>query len=502
MTTTPASSAFPSAFAAVDLGATSGRVILGRVGPDNLDLTEVHRFPNTPVRLPDGLHWNLLALFQGTVDGLREAARAGSVVSVGVDTWAVDYGLLDADGVLLGNPYHYRDSRTDDAAERVRPHVGPEELYRITGLQHLPFNTVFQLASAAGSSQMRAARTLLLIPDLLVHWLTGSIGAEVTNASTTGLFDARTGTWSAELLERLSVDPGLLPPLRRPGDPAGTLLPHVADHTGLDAATPVVTVASHDTASAVAAVPATEPHFAYISCGTWSLAGLELDAPVLTEASRAANFTNELGVDGTVRYLRNIMGMWLLEECRRTWDAQGLPTHIPELLAEAARCRAFGAVVDPDDPEFLAPGDMPERIRDHCRRTDQPVPDSQGAVVRCILESLALAHRRTLRQAAELAGRDITHIHLVGGGSRNDLLCQLTADATGLPVIAGPTEATALGNILVQARAAGLVADLAAMRRLVASTQHLRRYSPRGDSAAWDAAAARLTPARTEPRCA
>ncbi|MEU0853745.1 rhamnulokinase family protein [Streptomyces flaveolus] len=502
MTTTPASSAFPSAFAAVDLGATSGRVILGRVGPDNLELTEAHRFPNTPVRLPDGLHWNLLALFQGALDGLREAARAGTVVSIGVDTWAVDYGLLDADGVLLGTPYHYRDSRTDDAAERVRHHVGPEELYRITGLQHLPFNTVFQLASAAGSSQLRAARTLLLIPDLLVHWLTGSIGAEVTNASTTGLFDARTGTWSAELLERLSVDPGLLPPLRRPGDPAGTLLPHVADHTGLDASTPVVTVASHDTASAVAAVPATEPHFAYISCGTWSLAGLELDAPVLTEASRAANFTNELGVDGTVRYLRNIMGMWLLEECRRTWDAQGLPAHIPELLAEAARCRAFGAVIDPDDPEFLAPGDMPERIRDHCRRTEQPVPDSQGAVVRCILESLALAHRRTLRQAAELAGRDITHIHLVGGGSRNDLLCQLTADATGLPVIAGPTEATALGNILVQARAAGLVADLPAMRRLVASTQHLRRYSPRGDGAAWDAAAARLTPARTEPRCA
>ncbi|MFC8103062.1 rhamnulokinase family protein [Streptomyces sp. NPDC057363] len=498
MTTTPASSAHPSAFAAVDLGATSGRVILGRVGPDDLDLTEAHRFPNTPVRLPDGLHWNLLALFQGTVDGLRQAARAGSVVSIGVDTWAVDYGLLDADGVLLGAPYHYRDSRTDDAAQRVWPRVGPKELYRISGLQHLPFNTVFQLASAAGTSQLDAARTLLLIPDLLVHWLTGTIGAEATNASTTGLYDARTGTWSGELLDRLSIDPALLPPLRRPGDPAGTLLPHVAAHTGLDTSTPVVTVASHDTASAVAAVPATEPHFAYISCGTWSLAGLELDAPVLTEDSRAANFTNELGVDGTVRYLRNIMGMWLLEECRRTWEARGLPTHIHVLLAEAARSRAFGAIVDPDDPGFLAPGDMPERIRAYCRRTGQPAPVSQGAVVRCVLESLALAHRRTLRQAAELAGRDITHIHLVGGGSRNDLLCQLTADATGLPVIAGPAEATALGNILVQARAAGVVADLAAMRRLVASTQHLRHYTPGGDSAAWDAAAARLTPARTE----
>jgi rhamnulokinase len=495
VTSTPASSGSPSAFAAVDLGATSGRVILGRVGPDSLDLSEAHRFPNTPVVLPDGLHWNLLALFQGTLDGLREAARAGGVISVGVDSWAVDYGLLDADGALLGPPYHYRDDRTDRAAERVWPRVGPEELYRTTGLQHLPFNTVFQLAAAADSAQLQAARTLLLIPDLLIHLLTGSVGAEATNASTTGLFDARTGTWSRELLDRLSIDPALLPPLRRPGDPAGTLLAHVAAATGLDARTPVVTVASHDTASAVAAVPATEPNFAYISCGTWSLAGLELEAPVLTEASRAANFTNELGVDGTVRYLRNIMGMWLLEECRRTWERQGLSADLPALLADAARAEPFGVVIDPDDPEFLAPGDMPERIRDHCRRTGRPVPDGRGAVVRCILESLALAHRRTLRRAAELAGRDITHIHLVGGGSRNELLCRFTADATGLPVIAGPTEATALGNILVQARAAGLVSDLGAMRRLIASTQQLRRYTPSGDTSAWDAAAARLAPA-------
>ncbi|WP_432816231.1 rhamnulokinase [Streptomyces vilmorinianum] len=498
MTTTPPSSAIPSAFAAVDLGATSGRVILGRVGPENLDLTEAHRFPNTPVRLPDGLRWDVLALFQGVLDGLRAAARSGGVTSIGVDTWAVDYGLLDADGALLGHPYHYRDRRTDGAAEQVWARVGPEELYGVTGLQHLPFNTVFQLASAATSAQLRAARTLLLVPDLLVHWLTGTVGAEETNASTTGLFDARTGSWSKDILGRLSIDPNLLPPLRAPGDPAGTLLPHVAAYTGLDARTPVTTVASHDTASAVVAVPATEPNFAYISCGTWSLAGLELDAPVLTEASRAANFTNERGIDGTIRFLRNIMGMWLFEECRRTWDKRGLPTRIPALLADAARATPFAAVVDPDAPEFLAPGDMPDRIQEHCRSTGQPVPDSQGAVVRCILESLALAHRRTLRRAAELAGRDVTHVHLVGGGARNDLLCRLTADATGLPVVAGPTEATALGNILVQARAAGLVGDLPAMRRLVAATQHLRHYSPRGDMAAWDAAAARLDIARPD----
>ncbi|WP_416979922.1 rhamnulokinase [Streptomyces sp. T028] len=490
----PPSSAFPSAFAAVDLGATSGRVILGRVGPDNLDLTESHRFANTPVQLPDGLRWDVLALFQGMLDGLREAARAGGVSSVGVDSWAVDYGLLDAFGSPVGHPFHYRDSRTDGVAERVWSRVGPAELYEITGLQHLPFNTVFQLAAEGGGARLASARSLLLIPDLLIHWLTGSIGAEETNASTTGLFDARAGTWSKDLLERLSIDPSLLPPLRAPGDPAGVLLPHVAAYTGLDASTPVTTVASHDTASAVVAVPATEPAFAYISCGTWSLAGLELDSPVLTSASRAANFTNERGVDGTVRYLRNIMGMWLLEECRRTWTGQGLPSYIPSLLADAGRAEPFAAVIDPDSPEFLPPGDMPKRIRDYCRRTGQPIPGDQGAVVRCILESLALAHRRTLRQAAELADRDITHVHLVGGASRNDLLCQLTADATGLPVIAGPTEATALGNILVQARAAGLVGDLPAMRRLVADTQHLRRYAPRGDTAVWDAAEARLTP--------
>ncbi|MFE0358070.1 rhamnulokinase family protein [Streptomyces nigra] len=495
----PASSAFASAFAAVDLGATSGRVIVGRVGQDNLDLTEVHRFPNTPVRLADGLHWDVLALFQGLLDGLREAARSGGIISLGVDTWAVDYGLLDADGALLGHPFHYRDSRTDGAVARVWAEVGAEELYGITGLQHLPFNTIFQLASCEGTAQRDAARTLLLIPDLLIHWLTGSIGAEETNASTTGLLDARTGTWSKDLLHRLSLDFALLPPLRSPGDPAGTLLPHVAAYTGLDPRTPVTTVASHDTASAVVALPATEPGFAYISCGTWSLAGLELDAPVMSEASRAANFTNERGIDGTVRYLRNIMGMWLLEECRRTWKKEDLPTHLPTLLADAARAEPFGSLVDPDGPEFLAPGDMPSRIREYCARTGQRIPGSQGAVVRCILESLALAHRRALQLAAELAGRDITRIHLVGGGSRNDLLCQLTANATGLPVVAGPTEATALGNILVQARAAGLVGDLADMRRLIATTQHLRHYTPQGDIAAWDRAATRLDSAPRNP---
>ncbi|MGP3757353.1 rhamnulokinase [Streptomyces sp. IBSNAI001] len=479
-------------FAAVDLGATSGRVITGRVGPGELVLTEAHRFANTPVRLPDGLHWDVLALHQGMLDGLRAAARRGPVTSVGIDTWAVDYGLLDSDGSLLGLPYHYRDERNTPAAEKVLARIDARELYGVGGLQHLPFNTVFQLAAHRSTAQWPAARTILLMPDLLVYWLTGSVGAEVTNASTTALFDARTGTWSDALIGRLGLERSLFPALREPGERAGALLPHVAGFTGLPEETPVTTVASHDTASAVAAVPATGPDFAYVSCGTWSLAGLELDAPVLTEESRAANFTNERGVDGTVRYLRNIMGMWLLEECRRTWERSGTSTGLADLLAEAARARPFAAVIDPDDPVFLAPGDMPSRIDAALARTGQQPPDGPGGYVRCVLESLALAHRRTLRQAAELAGRELTRIHLVGGGSRNALLCQWTADATGLPVTAGPAEATALGNVLLQARSHGLVGGLSDMRELVARTQELRHYSPQGDRGAWDRAAGRL----------
>ncbi|MET9197015.1 rhamnulokinase family protein [Streptomyces olivaceus] len=472
-------------YAAVDLGASSGRVMVGRVGPGRLELTEAHRFTNRPVRTPEGLRWDILSLYAGVLDGLRAAGR---VDSVGVDSWAVDYGLLDADGALLGNPVHYRDPRTEGVAEKVWDTLPTQELYAATGLQYAPFNTLYQLVAARGTAQLAAARRLLLVPDLLTHWLTGEQGTELTNASTTQLIDPRTRDWSREVADRLGIDLGLFPPLRRPGDPAGLLRPEVLQETGLTGPVPVTAVGSHDTASAVAAVPASGERFAYICTGTWSLAGLELTSPVLTEESRAANFTNELGLDGTVRYLRNIMGLWLLQECLRDWGDPDLDG----LLARAAGMPPLRSVVDAGDPAFLAPGRMPERIAEACRASGQPVPGTPAEVTRCILDSLALAHRRAVLDAQRLAGQSVDVVHVVGGGTRNALLCRLTADACGLPVVAGPAEAAALGNVLVQARTDGLVGDLAGMRGLLARTQPLTRYEPRGGTDAWRAAEARL----------
>ncbi|MER7332907.1 MULTISPECIES: rhamnulokinase family protein [unclassified Micromonospora] len=486
----------PVTVAAVDLGASSGRVMVGRVGSDTLDLTEVERFDNVPVRAGGTLHWDILRIHRGVLDGLRAAGRhAGPIASIGVDSWAVDYALLDADGRLLGNPVHYRDGRTDGVADTVTAEVPPAELYQLTGVQFLPFNTIYQLVAAAGTAQLAAATTLLQIPDLIAYWLTGETGAEVTNASTTQLLDARTGEWATDLMRRLGIRPELFPALRRPGEAIGALLPEVARATALTAPVRVTAVGSHDTASAVVGVPARDDRFAYVSCGTWSLVGVELPGPVLGEESRAANFSNEAGVDGTVRYLRNVMGLWLLQESLRSWRAAGLPADLETLLREAARVPAFTAVIDPDDPVFLSPGDMPARIADACRALGQPPPGSQAETVRCILDSLALAYRAAVADAQRLSGHDVDVIHIVGGGARNELLCQLTADACGLPVEAGPVEAGALGNVLVQARAlAATGTDLPAMRSLLRATQPLRRYAPRGDTRAWAAAATRLAP--------
>ncbi|MBB6379987.1 rhamnulokinase [Pseudonocardia eucalypti] len=472
--------------AAVDLGGSSGRVVLGRVGPGELTTTEVHRCWNGPIRLGGRLLWDALGLYRGVLDGLR---AAGPVVSVGIDTWGVDYGLLDADGDLLGNPHSHRDDRTLGAVERVSARVPPGELYAISGLQEMRFNTVYQLAAAEGSAALAGARTLLMMPDLISYWLTGVAGAEVTAASTTGLMGARTRAWEPDLMRRLGIDPGLFQEPREPGTPAGELTGHVLAETRLDGPTPVIAVGGHDTASALVGMPVTAARFGYISCGTWSLVGLELDAPVLTDASRVASFSNELGVDGTVRYLHNVMGLWLLSESMRTWRR----TDLAELLDQAGRLPALVSVVDPDAPEFLPPGDMPARIAEACRRLDQPVPETPAALVRCILDSLALAYRRTLFAACEHAGRDMDVVHLVGGGARNALLCQLTADACQRPVIAGPTEAAALGNVLIQARTLGSApTTLPELRTLVATTQTLTHYHPRTPATPWTAATRRL----------
>ncbi|MBA2633348.1 MAG: rhamnulokinase [Chloroflexi bacterium] len=466
--------------AAVDLGASSGRVITARVGPGTLSLEEVHRFSNTPVELPDGLHWDILGIFREVIEGLRRAGRtAPELMSVGIDSWAIDYGLLDADGRLLGNPYTYRDGRSARGVEEVHALVSPERLYARTGLQFLPFNTIYQLAAARGTAELDAARTILLIPDLIGYWLSGQRVAEVTNASTTGLFDIDRQSWADDLVDELELPRAALPPLAPAGDRIGPLQSRVTEAAGLPHDVELTLVGSHDTASAVVGVPAEDDKYAYISCGTWALVGVELEHPVRSDESRSANFTNEAGVDGRVRYLRNVTGLWLLDESFRAWERSGVPSDLTELLHAAAALPPGGAVIDPNDPTFLPPGDMPARIVDACRRAGQPVPASRAALVRCILESLASTFGQTVREASLLSGRSVRRVHVVGGGSRNTLLCQLTADACELPVVAGPVEATAIGNVLVQGRALGLVeGDLSDLRALVRATHPLRTYEP------------------------
>ena len=466
--------------AAVDLGASSGRVMVGRVAPDELELREVHRFPNEPVRLPDGLHWDILRLFREVLGGLREAARADGLASVGVDSWGVDFGLVDEAGSLLGDPYHYRDGRSSAAVDSVHGVIPPAELYARTGLQFLPFNTIYQLAAARGTPALTAAGSMLLIPDLIGFWLSGTRLSEVTNASTTALLDVRRRTWDTELIDAIGLPARICTSLGAPGDVVGSLRDAVRAETGVSPGTELILVGSHDTASAVVGVPAVEGDFAYVACGTWGLVGVELEAPVLSEASRLGNFTNEGGVDGRIRYLRNVMGLWLLQESLRAWELEGSPEDLPSLLVAAGELPPGGPVIDPDDPSFLPPDDMPSRIAAACQRVDQAIPATRPALVRCILDSLAGAFGRAVHDAARLSGRSVDVVHLVGGGARNELLCQLTADACEVPVMAGPVEATALGNVLVQARALGLLSgDLETLRALVRATQGIRRFEPR-----------------------
>jgi rhamnulokinase len=493
-------------FVAIDLGATSGRVMLGVVDGRRVELVECGRFVNGPVPDErDALRWDVRALWRGILDGLRSAGdvareRGVEIRGIGVDSWAVDYGLLDGAGELVADPHCYRDARTDGVADEVYRQISFADHYAVNGLQHLPFTTEFQLiagvstsSTSGGPGEWARAEQLLLIPDLIAYWLTGRRVAEVTNASTTGLLDARSRDWSADLLDRLAAArPGLaglrdrLPELVEPGTAVGHLLPEVREATGLSEV-PVLAVASHDTASAVAAAPL-GTSAAYISSGTWSLVGLELPAPVLTEASRAANFTNELGLDGTVRYLRNVMGLWVLDECVRDWAAaDGAPVDLAGLLAAAEAEPGGRCLVDVDGDEFLAPGDMPRRVSDAVARLGVELQlDTVGtrpALVRVILDSLAAASARAISEASALAGVVVDAVHVVGGGSQNELLCRLIAEAAGLPVIAGPVEATALGNVLVQARAVGVVSgDLTTLRDVVRESSSLRRYDPTPES--------------------
>ncbi|HTX00507.1 MAG TPA: rhamnulokinase family protein [Acidimicrobiales bacterium] len=474
-----------------------------------LRFEEVARFWNGGVRLGGTLYWDFLHLWRNVIDGLAASASPGGaggsagrgvarrdgarrLDSVGVDSWAVDYGLLDRRSKLIANPLHYRDRRAAGAVEAVHAVVGPAELYRRTGIAHLPFNTCYQLVADRDAGMLGDDAEALLLPDLFGFFLTGERGTELTNASTTGLLAAGAEAFDVELFERLELPRALFPPLRRPGALAGELSAEVLAEIAVDGPVQLVAVASHDTASAVVAVPAAAEHFAYLSSGTWSLLGVELARPVLTEAARLAGFTNERGLDGTTRFLRNVMGLWLLAESQRADERAGRGVPLETLLAEAARLPPLERVIDPDDPRFLAPGDMAARIAESCIERGEPVPASSAENARCILDSLALDYRRHLEAVSSLSGVEVEVLHIVGGGSRNTLLCQLTADACGIPVVAGPSEAAAIGNLLVQARSLGVLGgDLAALRAVVAGCCSTVRYEPDARSTALFAGAAR-----------
>lgn len=493
--------------AAIDLGASSGRVLTGTLTDGRLSVAECSRFPNGVAYVrtagrPD-LVWDVLSLWRGVREGLAEAARRGPVEAIGIDTWGVDYGLLDADGRLVGNPAAYRSGRTADAVEQVHRLMDQSELYGFNGAQHQPFNTLFQLVADQAQAQSGLARTALLIPDLIAYWLTGRRVCEVTNASTTGLIDPATRTWSPQLLallaDRFGVPvPGLLGELVEPGTLIGPLDLHdISVRTADNRATPVVAVATHDTASAVVGVPAPgrSGHFGFVSSGTWSLVGVELDHPVVTPESAAANFTNELGADGTVRYLKNVMGMWMLQECLRQWrEEDGADISWPRACELAGQAPAMRTLIDVNDEMFVAPGPMTERIDLWALEHGEPLPQNRAQYLRGLVESLAVAYRRALRQATELSGAAIGTVNIVGGGSRNALLCRLTADATGLPVVAGPVEGTSMGNMVVALRAVGaLHGGLDQLRRVVARSTSTTRYQPApGQDSIWQAAEQRV----------
>lgn len=474
---------------AFDLGASSGRAIVGELADGRLSIREIHRFSNDPVQVADRLHWDILRLYHEIKQGLLKAKLEGlEPDSIGIDSWAVDFGLIGRDGGLLGNPYHYRDAHTAGVMEELIASAGAEKLFAASGIQFLPFNTIYQLAALnkAGSPLLAQAETLLMIPDLLRYFLTGVKAGEFTNASTTQLLNPHTREWDGGLLELLGLNASLLPRVLQPGAVVGPLRAQVREELGLGPI-PVVAVGEHDTASAVVGVPADRSDFAYLSCGTWSLLGTELDRPVLSGQALDWNFTNEGGVDGTYRLLRNIMGLWLVQECKRVWEKEGFRYTHAELVGMAERAPAFGMLVDPDDASFLNPPHMPKAIAEYCRRTGQPEPADHGQTIRCVLESLALKYRLVLERTEKLAGRSFAGLHMVGGGIQNELLCRFTAGAIGRPVWAGPTEASAIGNVVMQLRALGGIGSLAEGRALIRASFDSRTYEPEAADA-WNGA--------------
>jgi rhamnulokinase len=483
----------PANFLAFDLGAESGRAVLGKLDGRRLSVHEVRRFPNTPLSLSGHIHWNVYALFDEMKAAMREGAAAmgAKPACVGVDTWGVDFGLLARDGSLLGLPFCYRDHRNIGAMEEYFKLVPRPALYEATGIQFMPFNTLFQVYAMVRerSPLLDAAADLLFMPDLFNYLLTGKKAAEFIIATTSQILDPRTRTWIPGLFQAMGLSKNILQDIIDPGTVLGPLSDEVAVETGLFGV-PVVATAGHDTAAAVAAVPAEGRNWAYISSGTWSLVGVEETAPVISPKSLESNFTNEGGVGGTIRFLKNVTGLWLVQGCRKAWAQDG-PLSYEDLVRAAAAAPAFAAFIDPDSPDFLNPPDMPEAVTAFCRRTGQTPPGSRAAMVRSFLESLALKYRYVIDQLRLVLGHPIEKIHVIGGGSRNDLLCRFTADATGLPVIAGPAEATAIGNILVQAMAMGRVASPAEIRAIIRESFELRTYEP-ADAAVWDTAYARF----------
>lgn len=467
-------------FAAIDLGATSGRVILGEVSRARIAQVEVSRFANRPVTLAGRMHWNALSLWDDALDGLAAAVRrAPSLASVAVDAWGVDYGLL-REGRLIANPVHYRDARTSSSFRRVHEEVAAAELFARTGVEPLAINTVYQLAAEAADGFLDVADTALLTPDLFSFWLSGRAVAESTIASTTGLLSAETGDWDEEVLRRLGLPRGVLAPVVRPGERIGSLLPEVAARIGAGPSVDVVAVGAHDTASAVVATPMPARGGAFVSCGTWGLVGIERRRPVLTPEALAAGLTNERGVDERFLTMRNGMGLWILSEAQRGWASEGESVDIVSLLAEAASAPADVPIFDVEDPRFRAPGNMPSRIAAWLSEHDLPVPTARGAIVRSIVESLAQAFSDAVHEIGALGGEPVSQINIVGGGSRNELLCQRLADRSGLPVLAGPVEATGLGSLLVQARTAGVLdGTIDDLRDVIVRTFSPRRFDPR-----------------------